>query len=145
MVQYYDEPFALWWQVQNKGKYNEERLAVLLNTISDWNLFLAFNIIDGCTEGKSREPLPWLFREVQGKVASGFTEKRHPAGHGGLWRFRGQPPGRLMRLRLSMRPAALQHSALFKILGDARVNAFHVALAVQRDRFRTVLLRKGLG
>jgi hypothetical protein len=35
---------------------------------------LAFNIIDGCTEGKSREPLHWFFKEVQGKVESRFTE-----------------------------------------------------------------------
>jgi hypothetical protein len=36
-------------------------------------LFLAFNIIDGCTSGKSREPLQWLFLEVADKVESSFT------------------------------------------------------------------------
>jgi hypothetical protein len=74
MVQYHDEPFALWRQAESKkGKYNQERFAALLSNIKDWNLFLAFNIIDGCTEGKSREPLVWLFKEVAGKVEAAFT------------------------------------------------------------------------
>jgi hypothetical protein len=73
MVQYHDEPFALWRQFQAKGKYNQERLATLLANIQDWNLFLAFNLIDGCTEGNEREPLVWFFREVEGKVGSQFT------------------------------------------------------------------------
>ena len=73
MVQLHDEPFALYRQVETKGKYNLERFAALLKTIRDWNLFLAFNIIDGCTPGKSREPLYWLFREVSGKVESRFS------------------------------------------------------------------------
>ena len=36
-------------------------------------VFLAFNIVDGCTVSKSRDPLFWLFREVAGKVDSQFT------------------------------------------------------------------------
>jgi hypothetical protein len=72
MVQYHDEPFALFRQFESKGKYNEDRFNALLKAIRDWNLFLAFNIIDGCTAGKSREPLQWLFREVEGKVESRF-------------------------------------------------------------------------
>ena len=73
MVQYHDEPYALWRQFKVKGKCNAQRLAALLANIRDWNLFLAFNIIDGCTEGKSREPLEWLFAEVADRVASTFT------------------------------------------------------------------------
>lgn len=73
MVQFHDEPFALWRQFEAKGKYNQDRFAALLKSIDDWNLFLAFNIIDGCTEGKSRKPLIWLFQEVGGKVESSFT------------------------------------------------------------------------
>jgi hypothetical protein len=73
MLQYHDEPFALWRQFEAKGKYNQERFAALLRAIQDWNLFLAFNIIDGCTEGKSCEPLVWLFKEVNGKVQSSFS------------------------------------------------------------------------
>jgi hypothetical protein len=57
MVQYHDEPFALWRQFKLKGRLNEERLAALLSSIRDWNLFLAFNIVDGCTQGKQRDSL----------------------------------------------------------------------------------------
>lgn len=73
MVQFHDEPFALYRQVESKGKYNQARFDALLNVVRDWNLFLAFNIIDGCTAGKSREPLQWLFQEVAGRVESDFT------------------------------------------------------------------------
>ncbi len=73
IVQFHDEPYALWRQVKSRGRCHPGRFSALLNTINDWNLFLAFCIIDGCTEGKGREPLAWLFREVEGKVASSFT------------------------------------------------------------------------
>src|SRR5205823_5821713 len=73
VVQYHDEPFALYRQFESKGKYNQDRFNLLLKVIRDWNLFLAFNIIDGCTAGKSRAPLQWLFQEVAGKVESTFT------------------------------------------------------------------------
>ena len=73
MLQYHDEPFALWRQVEANEKHNAERFARLLNSIKDWNLFLTFTIIDGCTEGKSRDPLRWFLREVCGKVKSGVT------------------------------------------------------------------------
>ena len=74
MVQYHDEPFALWRQAESRGKCNVERLAALVQNIRDWNLFLAFNIIDGRTAGKSREPLKWLLHELHGKVESVFTD-----------------------------------------------------------------------
>jgi hypothetical protein len=73
MVQYHDEPFALYRQVKFKGKYKPDRFTALLGAIRDWNLFLAFCIIDGCTAGKSRDPLRWLFQEVAGKVEARFT------------------------------------------------------------------------
>jgi hypothetical protein len=73
MVQYHDEPFALWRQFASKGRFNQDRLKALLSTIKDWNLFLAFSIVDGCTNGKSREPLKWLFGQVEGKVRSQFV------------------------------------------------------------------------
>jgi len=47
-------------------------MAALLAAIRDWNLFLAFTIADGCTEGKGREPLRWFFEQVAGKVNSQF-------------------------------------------------------------------------
>jgi len=74
MVQYHDEPFALYRQFETKGKHNQDRFEAMLSAIRDWNLFLAFNIIDGCTPGKSREPLRWLFRQVDGQVESVFSE-----------------------------------------------------------------------
>ena len=73
MVQFHDEPFALWRQFQAKGKCNQQRFDTLLQNIKDWNLFLAFNIIDGFTEGKERDPLRWLFEQVAGKVQSKIT------------------------------------------------------------------------
>jgi len=73
MVQFHDEPYALWRQFEHKGSFNTKRCDALLNAIRDWNLFLAFNIIDGCTEGKGRAPLQWLFAFLQGKVESRFT------------------------------------------------------------------------
>lgn len=73
MVQLHDEPFALYRQYESKGKYNQERFNSLLNAIHDWNLFLAFIIIDGCTAGKSRKPLEWFFQEIAGQVETKFT------------------------------------------------------------------------
>ncbi len=74
MVQYHDEPYALWRQFETKGKFNEERLTRLLGNIRDWNLFLAFNLVDGCMDGKGRAPLQWFFRQIEGRVDSLFTE-----------------------------------------------------------------------
>jgi hypothetical protein len=73
IVQFHDEPYALWRQVVSKGKFNEQRLTALLARIGDWNLFLAFSIVDGCTEGKGREPLRWFFEQVADKVRSNFS------------------------------------------------------------------------
>ncbi|MEZ5939859.1 MAG: hypothetical protein R3C18_00620 [Planctomycetaceae bacterium] len=75
MIQYHDEPYALWQQVRSKGACNKERFQLLLQNITDWNLFLAFNVIDGCTAGKGREPLQWLFGAVDGLVESNFTAR----------------------------------------------------------------------
>jgi hypothetical protein len=74
MVQLHDEPYALWRKARLRGGCHAARLAALLEAVRDWNLFLAFLLIDGCTAGKDREPLRWLFGQVRGKVTSGFTE-----------------------------------------------------------------------
>ena len=60
IVQFHDEPYALWRQEQH-GRPNVPRLEALFGVIADWDLFLAFLIVDGCTAGKSREPLHWFF------------------------------------------------------------------------------------
>jgi hypothetical protein len=68
MVQYHDEGYALWQQFSKRGKYNQDRFAQLLTAIKDWNLFLWFNIIDSCTEGKNREPIVWFIEEVNQRI-----------------------------------------------------------------------------
>jgi len=73
MVQLHDEPFALWRQASVKGRCNAERFASLLAAVADWPLFLAFLVIDGCTYGKSREPLDWLLAEFAGRFPVHFT------------------------------------------------------------------------
>jgi hypothetical protein len=61
IVQNHDVPFALWRQVRdNDGDYDRDRLVKLGRDIDDWDLFIAFLLIDGCTPGKLREPLRWL-------------------------------------------------------------------------------------
>jgi len=72
-VQYHDEPYAIWRSYTFKGKNDAARFATLLATIRNWNLFLAFCLIDGCAQGKTRGPLQWLFHQVDGKVESSFT------------------------------------------------------------------------
>ena len=73
MVQLQEDPLALYRQMKTIGKYDQQHFNALLKAIEDWNLFLAFIIIDGCTPGKSRDPLNWFFLEVCNKVASRFT------------------------------------------------------------------------
>jgi len=73
MVQYHDEPYALYRQFGSKGSWNQERFNHPVAAIEDWSLFLAFQIIDGCTMGKGREPLHWFFSQVGGLVPSNFT------------------------------------------------------------------------
>jgi len=74
IVQYHDEPFALYRQFESKGSYNQERMSALLTNVAHWDLFLAFQIIDGCTEGKGREALFWFFHEIAGQVESKITK-----------------------------------------------------------------------
>jgi hypothetical protein len=74
MVQYHDEPFALYRGFCARGECDGGRLEKLIREIGDWDLFLAFCVVDGCTEGKSREGLRWFFGEVRGRVSSRFTD-----------------------------------------------------------------------
>ena len=64
MIQFHDVNFALWKQFASKGSYDEERFSALLNKIKDWDLFLMFLIIDGCTKGKDLSKLIWFMNEV---------------------------------------------------------------------------------
>ncbi len=69
IVQFHDEPYALWRQEQH-GRLNRARLDALFAVIRNWDLFLAFLIVDGCTPGKSREPLRWFFELAAGRGIS---------------------------------------------------------------------------
>jgi len=73
MVQHHDEGHALWRQFREKGSYNQERFHRLLSSIQDWNLFLWFCIIDGCTAGKETEPLRWFIDEVNRHIHTDVT------------------------------------------------------------------------
>jgi hypothetical protein len=74
IVQYHDEPFAL-FQRKTRGRgLDRERLKRLLSTIHEWDLYVAFLIIDGGTAGKSGEQLHWFFRELKrNKVQTHWT------------------------------------------------------------------------
>jgi hypothetical protein len=65
MVQYHDVNFALWKQYSGMGFYDTDRFASLLETIMDWDLFLMFLIIDGCTQGKDPAKTLWFIGEVK--------------------------------------------------------------------------------
>ena len=74
-VQWHDEPYALWRKQRHRQTVDSERLHALLRRTADWDLFLAFQIIDGCTAGKSREPLEWFFAAIAGRASSRFSAK----------------------------------------------------------------------
>ena len=65
IIQYHDENYTLWRQYKNQGYYDTEWFQFLLNTIQDWDLFLAFTIIDGNTKGKDIEKLAWFIAQVK--------------------------------------------------------------------------------
>jgi hypothetical protein len=64
MIQFHDVNYSLWRQWKQTGSYDEERLARLVATIQDWDLFLLFLIIDGSTRGKDRSKLLWFLQEA---------------------------------------------------------------------------------
>jgi hypothetical protein len=64
-IQYHDENYALWKQFKSKGDYDRRWFQHLLNIVRDWDLFLAFTIIDGHTQGKDIEKLPWFIEQVR--------------------------------------------------------------------------------
>jgi hypothetical protein len=64
MVQYHDEPYALYLQQRKRGLYDANRWEQLLHHIENWDLFAAFLIIDNCTRGKSPAPLEWFLPKL---------------------------------------------------------------------------------
>lgn len=65
MIQYHDENYNLWMVYSQTGKYDTTRFQNLLTTIKDWDLFLLFVIIDGCTKGKKYSKLSWFINEIR--------------------------------------------------------------------------------
>ncbi len=68
IVQYHDEGYALWKQVEARGRYNEARFRKCIASIADLELFLLFTLLDGYTPSKEHERIRWFFGEVA-KVA----------------------------------------------------------------------------
>lgn len=65
LIQYHDLNLALWKQFAGTASCDLERFSRLLNTIIDWDLFLLFLSIDGCTKGKDPEKLRRFIAEVR--------------------------------------------------------------------------------
>lgn len=65
MIQFHDENYCLWQEYLQTGSYDKARFNKILNVIKNWNLFLMFIIIDGCTEGKDLAKIPWFIEEVR--------------------------------------------------------------------------------
>ena len=65
MIQFHDENYNLWQQYSETGDYDKKRFQNLLDIIKDWDLFLMFIIIDGCTAGKELAKLSWFIYEVR--------------------------------------------------------------------------------
>lgn len=75
MLQYHDEPFALYRQFESKGKYNQDRFNALLKAksaigISFWHLISS----TAAHPGSRASRCTGLFHKVAGKVESQFTE-----------------------------------------------------------------------
>ncbi len=58
IIQFHDENYKLWRDYLQTGSY-------LLDTIQNWDIFLMFIIIDGCTEGKDLAKLSWFIDEIR--------------------------------------------------------------------------------
>ncbi len=64
IVQLHDEPYALYRQFRDRGGVNDVRLRNLIESITDHDLFAAFVMIDGLTEGKDGVPVTWWLAEI---------------------------------------------------------------------------------
>ena len=65
IIQYHDENYELWKEYSQTNQYSSDRFQNLLETIENWDLFLMFIIIDGCTKGKYYAKLGWFINEVK--------------------------------------------------------------------------------
>jgi hypothetical protein len=74
IIQYHDENYTLWKQFKSQGRYDHKWFRYLLNTIHNWDLFLAFTIIDGHTKGKDIEKLTWFIQQVRKHIQTKVDE-----------------------------------------------------------------------
>jgi len=74
MLQFHDVNFSLWKQFAATGSYDVDRFTALLDLIVDWDLFLIFLIVDGCTKGKDPKKLVWFIREVKSRKQTVIDE-----------------------------------------------------------------------
>jgi hypothetical protein len=74
MVQYHDESYAIFRKLKPDGTFDSQRLLELMAKIRDWDLFMAFMVIDGCTRGKSAAPVEWIIRQSSGLVETRVNE-----------------------------------------------------------------------
>lgn len=65
MIQFHDENYKLWEEYSQTGSYDVERFQNVLKTVKNWDLFLLFMIVDGCTKGKDYSKLGWFINEVK--------------------------------------------------------------------------------
>jgi hypothetical protein len=65
IIQYHDENYELWKEYSQTNQYSTDRFQNLLKAIKNWDLFLMFIIIDGCTKGKDYSKLGWFINEVK--------------------------------------------------------------------------------
>ena len=73
IVQYHDVPNSMYQRWRKSREIDEKRLDNLLSSILDWDLFSAFMLIDGCTQGKQREALRWFFDQIVEPKQPRFT------------------------------------------------------------------------
>lgn len=65
IVQNHDEPYALFLRARRgAGPPDPVRWSALKQRIRDWDLFVAFALIDGSTAGKGEQPLIWLLTQL---------------------------------------------------------------------------------
>jgi hypothetical protein len=74
IVQYHDEGYALWKQVETRGSYNKARFTKAICIIKDLELFLFFTILDGFTPSKEPKRIRWFINEVDSAVADHITK-----------------------------------------------------------------------
>lgn len=75
MIQYHEEPFALYRRNVKEGKNIDERLNQMFEAISNWRLFLIFMIVDNCVNGSSRIPMAWMIEKANKRFSTDIDEK----------------------------------------------------------------------